>query len=42
VRQAALQRQAQLVNRIVAARSHRPAPSVRVVNLPPVTITRTS
>ena len=42
VRQARLQREAQLVNRIVAARSHRPAPAVRVVNLPPVTITRTS
>lgn len=43
VRAAQLQRDAQLVNRIVAARSHRPAaPAVRVVNLPPVTITRTS
>jgi hypothetical protein len=42
VRAAQLRREAQLVNRIVATRSHRPAPAVRVVNLPPVTITRTS
>ena len=44
VRQAQLQREAALVDRIVAARSHRaaPAPAVRIVNLPPITITRTS
>ena len=44
VRQAQLQREAKLVNQIVAPRSRRPAPApaVRVVNLPPITITRTS
>lgn len=47
VREAQLRRDAQLVNRIVAARAHAshasaPAPAVKVVNLPPLTITRTS
>jgi hypothetical protein len=44
VRAAQLRREAALVNRLVAARSHRsaPAPAVRVVDLPPVTVTRTS
>lgn len=45
VREAQLRREAQLVNRIVAARAHgqqAPAASVKVVDLPPLTITRTS
>jgi hypothetical protein len=42
VREARLQREAKLVNAIAAARSHASAPAVRVVNLPPITITRTS
>jgi hypothetical protein len=47
VREAQLRRDAQLVNQIVAARAHTshasvPAPAVKVVNLPPLTITRTS
>ena len=47
LREAQLRRDAQLVNRIVAARAHAthssaPAPSVKVVNLPPLTVTRTS
>ena len=44
-REARLRREAQLVNRIVAARArahHAPAAAVKVVNLPPLTITRTS
>jgi hypothetical protein len=39
---AQLRREAKLVNAIVAARSHTKAAAVRVVNLPPITITRTS
>jgi hypothetical protein len=43
IRQAQLKREAQLVHRIVSQRqTAAPAPSVRVVNLPPLTITRTS
>jgi len=43
VRAQHLQREAKLVNALlVARRTQAPAPAVRVVNLPPITITRTS
>jgi hypothetical protein len=43
VRAVQLRREAKLVNALVAARrAHAPAPAVRVVNLPPITVTRTS
>jgi hypothetical protein len=48
VREAQLQREAALVRRIVALRRAQqpaaapPPPAVRIVNLPPLTITRTS
>ena len=43
VRAAQLRREAKLVSAVVAARRvHAPAPAVRVVNLPPITVTRTS
>jgi hypothetical protein len=43
VRAAQLRREAKLVSAVVAARrAHAPAPAVRVVNLPPITVTRTS